>query len=120
LAAWHYAWLNMGVVGAWWLPRSSKPVAGRRTSGGGFDSHPSPLRNTLPRLFGPKVGVLCSHGGEYALRSVGALHGVSSLRPVYHDHSHWADKYPPFSAILEYATILCSREPEPGVTFERR
>ena len=34
--------LATGVVGSRWAPRSSKPVAGRSTGRGGFDSHPLP------------------------------------------------------------------------------
>ena len=33
----------MGVVGPRWVPRSSKPAAGRDAGRGGFDSHPLPL-----------------------------------------------------------------------------
>jgi membrane-associated protease RseP (regulator of RpoE activity) len=45
----------LGVVGSRWVPRSSKPVAGRVAGRGGFDSHPFPpyfiegLRLTIGR-----------------------------------------------------------------------
>ena len=34
--------LNPGVVESRWVPRSSKPVAGRYAGRGGFDTHPLP------------------------------------------------------------------------------
>jgi len=40
----------MGVVESRWAPRSSKSVAGRYASRGGFDSHSLPLFSSLTKI----------------------------------------------------------------------
>src|SRR5919109_1178995 len=54
--------------GAWWAPRSSKPVCGRELAGG-FDSRPPPLRRDQPKR--------ASEGNT--IRTVGRDHQAAAL-----------------------------------------